>query len=202
MKTKALLFAMLVMALAACNNGNAPKKEDDTVTVATEQTLDDVLGTLITTDGLKHLELFKMIPDTIPGCDIVPITKVYEEGIEDIELHIIKDGETLVVMHPAYDDETYEPSDILGGITVMSDKFATADNIHVGTSIQDVLKKEGVTVMFDEQNFYVIDQGIDYVLDAEDYEGELPVVPFDIMSEVKNPTFKADAKVRQIQVYY
>lgn len=201
MKIKALLIAFLAMALMACNNTHSPKEDND-APIVTEPALDDVIGTLITPDGLEHLELFEMIPDTIPGYDIVPVIVVYEEGIEGLELHVMKDGETLVVMHPEYDEDTDEPSDVLGGITVVSDKFATADGIHVGSSIQDVLKREGVTTLFDEQNFYVIDQGIDYVLNAEDYEGELPAVPFDIMAEVKDPTFKADAKIRKIQVYY
>lgn len=199
MKTKALLIALLAMALVACDNTN--KKENKVTPEPVEQTV-DALGTLITADGVGSLTIESEIPDSIPGYDLVPIIVVLEEDMEDLELHVIKGEQAVLIIHPSYVEETDEPSDYIGGLTILSDQFATADGIRVGSSIQDVLKKEGVKVLFDEQVFHVIDKGIDYILYAENYEGELPAVPFDIMAEVEHPTFKADAKVNEIVVGY
>ena len=199
MKTKALLIALLAIELVACDNTN---KKDNKVTPEPVEQTADALGTLITADGVGILTLDAEIPDTIPGYEIAPVIVVYEEDIEDIELHVIKDGQVVLMIHPAYVEETDEQSNYIGGLTILSDQFATADGIRVGSSIQDVLKKEGVKVLFDEQMFHVIDKGIDYIPFAENYEGELPEVPFDIMAEVEHPTFKADAKVNEIVVGY
>lgn len=199
MKTKALLFALLAMALVACDNTN---KNDNKVTPEPVEQTVDALGTLITADGVGSLTIDSEIPDSIPGYDIIPIIVVLEEDIEDLELHVIKGEQVVLVIHPAYVEETDEPSDYIGGLTILSDQLATADGIRVGSSIQDVLKKEGVKVLFDEQVFHVIDKGIDYILYAENYDGELPEVPFDIMAEVEHPTFKPDAKVNEIVVGY
>lgn len=199
MKLKALLIALLAMTMAACDSTNT--KENNGASQPNEQTA-DALGTLITADGVGSLTIESEIPDTIPGYDIVPINVVYEEDIEDIEYHVIKGEQVVLMIHPAYVDETDEPSNFIGGLTILSDQFATADGIRVGSSIQDVLKKEGVKVLFDEQVFHVIDKGMDYIVFAENYEGELPAVPFDIMAEVEHPSFKPDAKVNEIVVGY
>lgn len=198
MKTKALLIALLAMALVACNN---TPKENNEPTEPKEQTV-DALGTLITADGLVSLKKGTELPDTIPGYEITPVIVTYEEDMEELELHVIKDGKTVVILHPGFIEETDEPDDIIGAMTIVSDQFATADGIHVGSSVQDLLKKDGVKVFFDETKFHVTLNGIDYILFAEDYEGELPAVPFDIMAEVEHPTFKADAKVREIFLGY
>lgn len=198
MKTKALLIALLAMAMVACNNN--PKENNEPVEPK-EQTV-DALGTLITADGLASLQKGMELPDTIPGYEVTPVIVTYEEDMEELELHVIKGGKTVVILHPGFIEETDEPDDIIGAMTIVSDQFATADGIHVGSSVQDLLKKEGVKVFFDETKFHVIHNGIDYILFAEDYEGELPAVPFDIMAEVEHPTFKTDAKVREIFLGY
>ncbi len=194
MKTKALLIALLALALVACNNTPEP-------TEPKEQTV-DALGTLITADGLEHLKKGAELPDTIPGYEVTPVIVTYEEDMEELELHVVKDGKAVVILHPGFIEETDEPDDIIGAMTIVSDQFATAEGIRVGSSVQELLKKDGVKVFFDETAFHVTYNGIDYILFAEDYEGELPAVPFDVMAEVENPTFKADAKVREIFIGY
>ena len=190
------------MAIVACNNTNtSTPKEDNKVTKPTEQTF-DALGTLITTDGLQSLKKGMELPDTIPGYEVTPVIVTYEEDMEELELHVIKDGKIVVILHPGFIEETDEPDDIIGAMTIVSDQFATTDGFRVGSNVQDLLKKDGVKVLFDETKFHVTLDGIDYILFAEDYEGELPAVPFDVMAEVEHPTFKADAKVREIFLGY
>ena len=177
MKTKALLIALMAVALAAGNN--------------TPQ---------ITPKGIGDLLIGTTIPDSIPGFEIVPTTVVYEEGIEDLEYQIVKDGETVLALFPTYEDESDVPSDKIRSISIYSDQYVTPDQFHVGTNIQDILKKEGVKTYFDGEDFMVYDNGILYILFLEDYDGELPEVSFDIPVEIEQPTFKADAQVREIQI--
>ena len=198
MKTKALLIALMAVALAACNNTPQPNENevaDNTVIENTNSQLFTIMP-----EGIGDLVIGATIPESIPGFEIIPTTIVYEEDIEDLEYQVLKDGEPVLALFPTYEDESDVPSDKIRSISVYSDQYVTPDQFHVGTSIQDILKKEGVKTYFDEEDFMVYDNGILYILDPEDFDGELPEVPFDIPVEVEHPTFKADAQVREIQI--
>ena len=198
MKTKALFIALMAVALAACNNTPQPKENngaDNTTVVNTDSQL-----IAITPEGIGDLVIGATIPESIPGFEIVPTTVTYEEDIEDLEYQVLKDGEPVLALFPTYEEESDVPSDNIRCIAVYSEQYVTPDQFHVGTSIQDILKKEGVKTYFDGEDFFIYDNGILYLISPEDYDGELPEVSFDISVEVKQPTFKADAQVREIQI--
>ena len=198
MKTKALFITLMAVALAACNNTpqqNENEGKDNTIVENTESQL-----ITITPEGIGDLMIGATIPESIPGFEIVPNTVVYEDGIEDIEFQVLKEDEPVLVLFPTYEDESDVPSDNIRCISVFSEQYVTPDQFHVGSSIQDILKKEGVKTYFDEEGFFVYDNGFLYILNTEDYDGELPEVLFDIPVEVEQPTFKADAQVREIQI--
>ena len=192
----------MAVALAACNNTPQPNENGDKDNIVVENTVQNTDSQLITItpEGIGDLLIGTTIPDAIPGFEIVPTTVVYEEGIEDLEYQIVKDGEPVIVLFPTYEDESDVPSDKIRSISVYSDQYVTPDQFRVGTSIQDVLQKESVKTYFDGEDFLVYDNGILYLLFPEDYDGELPEVPFDIPVEIEQPTFKADAQVREIQI--
>ena len=203
MRTKALFIALMAVAMAACNT-NPQQKEDDKadnsiVTNVVQNTESQAI--IITPEGAGDLKIGSTIPDMIPGCEIKPFTIVYEEDIEDLEYQVFKDGKVVLTLFPTYEDESDVPSDKIRGITVYSDQYVSPDQFHVGSKIQDILKKQGVKTSFNEENFLINDNGILYVLFPEDYEGELPDVPFDNPIEIEHPTFKADAQVRMIQIF-
>ena len=198
MKTKALLIALMAVALAACNNTPQPTENKVVDNTIVENTVSQLFA--ITPEGIGDLMIGATIPESIPDFEIVPTTVVYEEGIEDLEYQIVKDGEPVIALFPTYEDESDVPSDKIRSISVYSDQYVTPDQFHVGTNVQDILKKEGVKTYFDGEDFLVYDNGILYLLFPEDYDGELPEVPFDIPVEIEQPTFKADAQVREIQI--
>lgn len=198
MKTKALLIALMAVALAACNNTPQQNENEGVDNTIVENTVSQLIA--ITPEGIGDLVIGATIPESIPGFEIVPTTIVYEEDIEDLEYQILKDGEPVLALFPTYEEESDVPSDNIRCIAVYSEQYVTPDQFHVGTSIQDIMKKEGVKAYFDGEDFLVYDNGILYILDPEDYDGELPEVPFDIPVEIEQPTFKADALVREIQI--
>ena len=198
MKTKALLIALMAVALAACNNTPQPNENEGVGNTVVENTDSQLIA--ITPEGIGDLVIGATIPESIPGFEIVPTTIVYEEGIEDLQYQVIKDGEPVLALFPTYEEESDVPSDNIRCIAVYSEQYVTPDQFHVGTNVQDILKKEGVKTYFDGEDFLVYDNGILYILDPENYDGELPEVPFDIPAEVEQPTFKADAQVREIQI--
>lgn len=198
MKTKALLIALMAVALAACNNTPQPNENEGVDNTVVENTDSQLIA--ITPEGIGDLVIGATIPESIPGFEIVPTTIVYEEGIEDLQYQVIKDGEPVLALFPTYEEESDVPSDNIRCIAVYSEQYVTPDQFHVGTNVQDILKKEGVKTYFDGEDFLVYDNGILYILDPENYDGELPEVPFDIPAEVEQPTFKADAQVREIQI--
>ena len=198
MKTKALLIALMAVALAACNNTPQPNENevaDNTVIENTNSQLFTIMP-----EGIGDLVIGATIPESIPGFEIIPTTIVYEEDIEDLEYQVLKDGEPVLALFPTYEDESDVPSDKIRSISIYSDQYVTPDQFHVGTSIQDILKKEGVKTYYDKEDFFVYDNGILYIVRPEDYDGELPEVPFDIPVEIEQPTFKADAQVKEIQI--
>lgn len=202
---KALFMALLAIGLLACNNTKTSKERSD-ISSATEQTTDSLepdalLGSIITADGLGSLKLGSKIPDTIPGYEIKPVTIIYEEDIEDLEFQVLKNGDKVLVIHPTYEDKSDVPSDRIRGITIYNDQYVTPDEFHVGSNVQDILKKQEVKTSFNEENFVLNDGGILYVLSPDDYEGALPEVLFDNPVEVEHPTFKINAQVRMIQIF-
>lgn len=198
MKTKALLIALMAVALAACNNTPQPSENGDMDNTIVENTVSQLIT--ITPEGIGDLMIGATIPESIPGYEINPTTIVYEEDIEDLEYQVFKDGEPVLSLFPTYEDESDVPSDKIRSISIYSGQYVTPDQFHVGTSIQDILKKEGVKTYFDKEDFFVYDNGILYLVSPEDYDGELPEVQFDIPVEIEQPTFKADAQVKEIQI--
>jgi hypothetical protein len=202
MKTKTFIFALLAVAFAACNNTTQQTENEGSDNIIVENTIQNTASQLIaiTPDGIGDLVIGSTIPDTIPDFEIVPTTIVYEEDIEDLEFHVLKDGKLVLVLFLTYEDESDVPSDKIRSISVYSDQYVTPDQFHVGSNIQDILKKEDVKTYFDGKDFLVYDNGILYIVFPEDYDGKLPEVPFDIPVEVEQPTFKVDALVREIQI--
>ena len=198
MKTKALLIALMAVALAACNNTPQPNENEGTDNTIVENADSQLIA--ITPEGIGDLVIGATIPESLPGFEIVPTTIVYEEGIEDLEFQVLKDGESILSLFPTYEDESDMPSNKIRCISVYSNQYVTPDQFRVGTNIQEILKKEGVKTYFDVEDFFVYDNGILYLVSPEDYDGELPEVPFDIPVVVEQPTFKADALVREIQI--
>ena len=202
---KALFMALLAFGLLACNNTTSSKGNNDapasTVQTTNASETDALFGATITADGVGSLKLGNKIPDTIPGYDVVFIVYEVEEGKEDVIVNIEKDKKLILQIQPGYVDETDASNDTIAGILVISNQFATADGIHVGSSVHDILKKQGVTTYYNEKRLFIQDNGLTYTINPEDYEGALPAVPFDTPVKVEQPTFKADAKVRAIGVF-
>ena len=202
---KTLFLALIVFGLISCNNSNSSKESLD-ISSTKEQTTnpaepDALLGSTITAEGLGSLKLGTKIPDTIPGYEVLFLVREIEEGMEDVIVEVTKDDKLILQIQPGYVDETDAANDTIAGLLVISDQFATTEGFHVGTSVQDILKKQNVTNYFNEKRFFIKDNGLTYIIKPEDYEGELPVVPFDIPVEVEQPTFKPDAKVRTIGIF-
>lgn len=193
------------LGLLSCNSTTSPKENAD-IFEAVDQVLNLMknnvfIGDTITADGLGSLKLGAKIPDTIPGYDVTVLIFEDEEEMENVIVEVTKDDKLILQIQPGYVDETDAANDTIAGILVISDQFATADGIRVGSNVQDILKKQGVTTYFNEKRFFIKDHGLTYIIKPEDYEGALPAVNIDSPVEVEQPTFKADAKVRAIGIF-
>ena len=204
MKTKALLFALLAVALAACNNGNPQdQKAIEPESTAIQATNDNLpKKDIITDDGLGEFQLGATIPESHPDYDIKPVVSVDEEEMEEVSVEFSKDGEVQFIIFPAYIDETDAQSNEIGDIMVVSDQF-THNGIGVGSNVNDILKANPnlEVTFYDDQYFRINDGGITYLISSDAYNGPLPDVPFDIPAPVENPTFKPDAKVSSIWIH-
>lgn len=204
MKTKALLFALLAVALAACNNGNPQdQKAVEPESTAIQATNDNLpKKDIITDDGLGEFQLGATIPESHPDYDIKAVVSVDEEEMEEVSFEFSKDGEVQFTIFPAYIDETDAQLNEIGDIMVVSDQF-THNGIGVGSNVNDILKANPnlEVTFYDDQYFRINDGGITYLISSEAYNGPLPDVPFDIPAPVENPTFKPDAKVSSIWIH-
>ena len=193
------------LGLLSCNHTTSPKENAD-IFEAVDQVLNLMknnvfIGDTITADGLGSLKLGAKIPDTIPGYDVTVLIFEDEEEMENVIVEVTKDDKLIFQIQPGYVDETDAANDTIAGILVVSEQFATADGIRVGSNVQDILKKQGVATYFNEKRFFIKDHGLTYIIKPEDYEGALPAVNIDSPVEVEQPTFKADAKVRAIGIF-
>ena len=135
MKTKALLFALLAVTLAACNNGNPQdQKAIEPESTAIQATNDNLpKKDIITDDGLGEFQLGAAIPESHPDYDINTVVSVDEEEMEFVSVEFSKDGVVQFTIFPAYIDETDAQSNEIGGIMVVSDQF-THNGIGVGSN--------------------------------------------------------------------
>ena len=156
---------------------------------------------VITDEGIGDFKFGTIIPDTHPDYDIKEVLTVDEEEFEEMSYEFSKDGEVQFVVFPAYIDETDAQSDEIGAIMVMSDKYIYNGN-RIGDNINDILKAqpELKVTFYDDNIFRINDGNITYFVNADNYDGPLPDVPFDMPAPVENPTFKPDAKVASIWV--
>lgn len=202
MKTRALFIALMAVALAACNNTMQPEQQASTSNAATTTTQEQPQDIdLITPQGIGDFQLGSTIPDTHPDYTFKEVSIIDEEDMEELFYEVHKDGKLMFIIHPSLIDESCAYDDKIGQIAVFSNQYSYKGN-RVGDNINDILKNNpGLkTTYFYDNNFRVTDGGITYYVDGNDYEGQLPEVPFDIPTPVDHPTFKPDAKVASIWI--
>ena len=160
----------------------------------------DVSGVRISKNGFFDLKQWSKIPDSLSDFNVERKTFLVDDD-EAIRYVYTKGDELVMEIEPDFDNNGY--TDNVGVIMIYSERYLTFDGFHVGSLINDVINYYGedVYAYTIEDGLLAVDAaGLQFVLEREDYEGELPeenqraCVPID-------PTFKPDATVKSIRVY-
>ena len=176
----------------------------------------DILGTTILKDGFCSLPFDSEIPYEIQGYDIERQTFM-AEGEEQEKYVISKDGELIMEIEPEWeiasggfmldfdpDNLAMKPNHKVDIVNIYCDRYQTADKYHVGTLTREILEKyadEAITLYTVDEQLMVDVDGIQFVVDKNDYDGTLPEIQSDEGAIVENPTFRPEAKVKMIRLY-
>lgn len=206
MKNTKLIIAMAaVLCLASCDFGKPGTYEEttnvDTVAVAVTTEADDLVMT-INEKGLPGMEFGSEIPETMEGCTVEPVTYM-AEGEEQVKYAVKKGDELVVEIEPGFDFETMEFTKTVEVINIYSDRYQDSNDFHVGSNANDVLAAypDLVTSLTANDDICMDLGGTQFMVSAEDYDGELPEVTSDEGALIAHPTFKPDAKVKMIRLY-
>lgn len=99
----------------------------------------DVLGTTIYKNGVCGIKRWSIIPDTIAGYNIEQ--EIYwGEGGKSLKYVITKDDKLIIEIEPFFDYvDTWDYTDQVVAIRVFFEGYQTAEGLHVGSRISDVL---------------------------------------------------------------
>lgn len=161
----------------------------------------DILAPDIHHNGFAGLRFGTEMPKSIKGYDIVKSSRMAEG--EAVPVYFIrKNGTDILKIMTKYDFNTGQFTNIIDDITVYSDKYTNSAGYHVGDSVSKILKNKDTFTRYDVYGNFVIElNDMQYFVDKKDYQGKIPSVGSDEGAIVKQPKFKADAKVKAIRIY-
>jgi hypothetical protein len=123
------------------------------------------------------------------------------EGQEQFTYIIAKNGGKILEIDPDTDWDTNKET--IGRITVYSDKYR-ANMLGVGDRVSDVFKRHpqaGVHLRMDGTIAICPYKNIHYLVDANGYDGKIPVIESGEGASINNPKFKPDAKINAVYVF-
>ena len=129
------------------------------------------------------------------------------EGEEAIKYAIKKADELIVELKPGYDYSNDNYNNIIDEIIIFSNKYRDENKLHVGSNVSDVMAaySNELYIVYNIDERIVLnplsDERIQYFVDKECYDGQLPEVNSIEGTELENPTFKPDAVVSKIRIF-
>ena len=160
----------------------------------------DVSGVMISENGFYNLIQGSKVPETLSDFNVERKTFLSDDD-EAIRYVYTKGDELVMEIEPDFDNKGY--TDNVGIIMIYSERYLTLDGFHVGSLINDLINYYGedVYAYTIEDGLLAVDAaGLQFVLEREDYEGELPEENLSACVRI-DPTFKPDATVKSIRIY-
>lgn len=208
----ALLFFIFVLGSASCNRIAETDNEDEMLTpdtVAVEPESEPADKFLIRD---QQAGPFK-IGDELPGpatmmkyqMRVEQMIRITEEGPYAEPVTIIgENGADLIWLKPGLLADNPDYTNTISEITIISDKYKTAKEIGIGSSIKDfMIAYPDARVWYTYvSQMYVLETDnvkVQFLLDKADYLGEKPAVKSEIMPlELKD--LNPDGKIKQIRI--
>ena len=212
MKHTNLFIALgAAFCLISCNS-NTKTHSNSSAENATETTTETV-ATANDVNAPDESSLIKLdfkidgeIPAELDGVTIERQTYMGPEGEDAVKYVVKKADELIVELKPNYDYSSDSYNNTIDEIIIFSDKYRDESKLHVGSKVSDVLAAYPddlyIVYKIDEViELGVISTNIQYYVDKDGYDGQLPEVYGIEGTELENPTFKSDAVVSKIRIY-
>ena len=140
------------------------------------------------------------IPSELEGFTIERQTYMGPEGEDEVKFAIKKGDELVAELEPEFDGKTIRI------INLFSKEYYIEKNLHVGSLVSDVLAAYPndlyIVYTIDELiELGAISTHIQYYVEKDGYDGQLPEVYSIEGTELENPTFKPDAVVCKIRMW-
>lgn len=165
---------------------------------------------LITKGGTGLLSVGQTIPERLDGCLITrDVETRWEEGTEfSVPVCTVsEERQNILKIEPAYDYATERYSEKIGDIYILSDKFKTAENIGLQSTIEAFMTAyPDFRIWYSYVgDIYVIEterlENIQFFLDGNDFmKAGGPEFESD-MTELRPSDFKKDSKIAGIRIY-
>lgn len=163
----------------------------------------DYLGASIYEDGFCSLGFGSEIPQQLDGFEIERQTYM-AEGEEQVKYAITKEGKLVMELEPEYDFGKGEFTNTIGVINIYSDRYQTFGEFRVGSTfseLMDTYAEYANTILTVDGQLMVDVDGMQFMFDPEDYQGELPEVTSGEGAFILSPSIKSEAKVKMIRLY-
>ncbi|MBO7432139.1 MAG: hypothetical protein J6U13_00140 [Salinivirgaceae bacterium] len=207
MKNTILFIAFgVVLSSTSCNNNTksnndlAKEKQSEAVAAANSENAEEAAECKL------DFKIGDEIPAELEGFTIERQTYYAEEAIEQYKYAVKKDGELIVELKPDYDYSTEKYKNTIGEIVIYSEKYRGGGNLHIGSPVSDVMAAypNNIVVIYTTDELVELQEvggTIQYFVDKEGYDGQLPEVYSIEGTIIENPTFKPDAVVSKIRMY-
>jgi len=214
MKKPAILILSAIL-LSSCGSENSAENNQTQQTQTEEQQAEASSKYMLKENGVEPFFTGNNMPDEAAGYTIEK--KIVRRDFEDetdtmvtytMSVYFIFDnGVNVFEIETAFDFDSKESSDIIGEITILSDKYKTAEGIGVNSTIQDFITAyPDYTVWYTYiSGMYVIETKqleVQFLLDGDDYIGK--EIEIEIESDIiflKSADFKKDAKIKSVRIF-
>lgn len=160
--------------------------------------------------GVGPYLLDEPIPDQIGNYTIKKemLTKDTEEGPYEYPAYVVtENGQNVLNFGLQYDYEAQKYiDDVIGEITIFSDKYKTDDGIGVNSTIGEFLKqypnhRVWYTYVTDMFVIECKELGlVQFILDGDDYKGSTDLYSSDMVT-LKASEFNKDGKIKEVRIY-
>ena len=212
---KSIILILSMLLISSCTGRSTEERLAQLTGKANQIQQLDANRYMLKENGVEPFFTGNNMPDEAAGYTIEK--KIVRRDFEDetdtmvtytMSVYFIFDnGVNVFEIETAFDFDSKESSDIIGEITILSDKYKTAEGIGVNSTIQDFITAyPDYTVWYTYiSGMYVIETKqleVQFLLDGDDYIGK--EIEIEIEGDIvflKSADFKKDAKIKSVRIF-
>ncbi|HET8808800.1 MAG TPA: hypothetical protein VFM65_00860 [Flavobacteriaceae bacterium] len=200
-------MVLILLALTACKENQKKSVETSGEEKQVNKTLNESTIGKISEGKVASFEIGDKIPQNIKKYQIQQKEQTrYTEGgpVKEVIYILSKEGEKHLVLKPEFDPSTKSYNQTIAEIFVFSEKYKTAENIGVGSTLTEFSKaypdfKIWYTYVSDRYVAENSNSSIQFLLNEKDFKGNIQ--PEEVKVPLQLDDFSEGAKISKIRIY-